>query len=183
MDSINTINGGFGQMDLNAFFKITYGLYIVTSRFEDKLNGMVATTVCQVTAEPIQMMLGLNKESLTHEFIQKTGFFGVSALRQQTDFNFIGGFGFKTGRNTDKFKGIGYESGINGVPLVTDNTVAVFEGRVINSMDAGTHTIFLAEAVDGRILTEEEPLTYEYYHKVLKGKSPKYAPTFVVNKA
>lgn len=169
-------------MDLNSFFKITYGLYIVTSRFEDKLNGMVATTVSQVTAEPVQMIIGINKESLTHEMIQKSGVFGISALRQQTDFNFIGGFGFKSGRNIDKFKGIGFEPGITGVPLLTDNTVAVFEGRVINSMDAGTHTIFLAEAVEGKILTEEEPLTYEYYHKVIKGKSPKFAPTFVVNK-
>ena len=170
-------------MDLNSFFKITYGMYIITTKLHDKLNGMVATTVCQVTAEPIQMTLGINKESLTHEIIQKTGLVGVSALRQETDFNFIGSFGFKSGRDTDKLKDIGFEPGITGVPLLIDNTVAVFEGRVIDSMDAGTHTIFLAEAVEGRILTEEEPLTYEYYHKVIKGKSPKFAPTFIVNKA
>ena len=170
-------------MDLNAFFKITYGVYIVTSKLEDKLNGMVATAVCQVTAEPVRMTIAINKESLTHEIVQKTGLIGVSALRQKTDFNFIGSFGFKTGRNTDKLKDIGYEPGITGVPLLIDNTVAVFECRVIDTMDAETHTIFLAEAVSARILTEEEPLTYEYYHKVIKGKSPKFAPTFIVNKA
>lgn len=170
-------------MDLNAFFKITYGLYIITSGLDDKLNGMAATTVCQVTAEPVQMILGINKESLTCEIIQKTGLFGVSALRQETDFNFIGNFGFKSGRNTDKLTGIGFTPGTTGVPLLLDNTVAVFEGRVIDRMDAGTHTIFLAEAVDARILTEEIPLSYEYYHKVIKGKSPKFAPTFIINKA
>lgn len=170
-------------MDLNAFFKITYGVYIITTKFEDKLNGMIATAVCQVTAEPVQMTLGINKESLTHEFILKTGCVGVSALRQQTDFNFIGNFGFKSGRTTNKLEDIGYTTGTTGVPLLTDNTVAVFEGRVIDKMDAGTHTIFLAEAVEARILTEETPLSYEYYHKVIKGKSPKFAPTFIVNKA
>lgn len=170
-------------MDLNAFFKITYGVYIITSKLGDKLNGMVATTASQVTAEPVQMTVGINKESLTHEIIKKTGLVGVCALSQKANFNFIGNFGFKTGRDTDKFKGIGFEPGITGVPLLTDNTVAVFEGRIIDSMDAGTHTIFLAEAVEARILADEEPLTYEYYHKVIKGKSPKFAPTFVVNKA
>jgi ferric-chelate reductase [NAD(P)H] len=170
-------------MDLNAFFKITYGVYILTTKLEDKLNGMVATAVCQVTAEPVQMTIAVNKESLTHEILLKTGLVGVSALRQETDFNFIGSFGFKSGRDVDKLKNIGFEPGITGVPLLTDNTVAVFESRVIGSMDAGSHTIFLAEAIEARILTEEEPLTYEYYHKVIKGKSPKFAPTFIVNKA
>lgn len=169
-------------MDLNAFFKITYGVYIITTKFEDKLNGMVATAVCQVTAEPVRMTLGINKESLTHEFIMKTGCVGVNALRQETGFNFIGNFGFKSGRSTNKLEGIGFTPGITGVPQLLDNTVAVFEGKVIDKMDAGTHTIFLVEAVDARTLTEETPLSYEYYHKVIKGKSPKFAPTFIVNK-
>lgn len=168
-------------MDLNAFFKITYGVYIITARLEDKLNGMVATTVCQVTAEPVRMIIGISKESLTHEIIKKTGIFGVSALKQDTSFDFIGGFGFKSGRNTDKFKSIRFEPGVTGVPLLINNSVAVFEAKVVDSLDAGTHTIFLAEAIDARILTDDEPLTYEYYHKVIKGKSPKFAPTFVVN--
>lgn len=170
-------------MNLNAFFKITYGVYIITSRLEDKLNGMVATTVCQVTAEPVQMTLGISKESFTHEIIQKTGLFGVNALKQETDFPFIGHFGFKSGRTVDKLKDIGYEYGITGVPLLTDNSIAIFECKVIDSMDAGTHAIFLAEALDARILTHDKPLTYDYYHNVIKGKSPKNAPTFIVNKA
>lgn len=170
-------------MDLNAFFKITYGVYIITTKHDKKLNGMVATAVCQVTAEPVRMTLGINKESLTHEIISKTGIIGINALRQETDFNFIGGFGFKSGRDHDKLKGLEYETGITGVPLLTGNTVAVFESKVIGSIDAGTHTVFLADAIDGRILTAEKPLTYEYYHNVIKGKSPKSAPTFIVNKA
>lgn len=169
-------------MDHNAFFKITYGLYIITSRFEDKLNGMVATTVCQVTSEPARITVGINKDCLTHEFIQKTGLFGVSALKQDTGFPFIGGFGFKSGRNVDKFKGITYETGATGIPLLTDQSVAVFEARVVDTMDAGTHTIFLADVLDARILSGDIPLTYDYYHTVIKGKSPKGAPTFILNK-
>jgi len=170
-------------MDLNSFFKITYGLYIITAKSGDKLNGMTATTVCQVTAEPVRLMIGINKESLTHEIIQKTGFFGINALKKDTTFNFIGGFGFKSGRDTDKFKGLKYEPGITGVPLLPDYSVAVFEGKVIDTMDAGTHTVFLAEALSGEITSEDEPLTYDYYHRVIKGKSPKNAPTSVANKA
>ena len=170
-------------MDLNAFFKISYGVYIITTRLEDKLNGMVATTVCQVTAEPVRMTLGISKDCYTHEVMQKTGLFGVSVLKQETQFPFIGNFGFKTGRTVDKFKGLSYEIGETGVPLLTDQSIAVFEGRVIESMDAGTHTIFLADALEARILAHSEPLTYDYYHNVIKGKSPKNAPTFIVNKA
>ncbi len=169
-------------MDLNSFFKITYGLYIITAKFKDKLNGMTATTVCQVTAEPVQLMIGINKESLTHEIIQKTGLFGINALRKDTEFNFIAKFGFRSGRDIDKFKGLIYEPGITGVPLLPNNSVATFEGKVIETMDAGTHTIFLAEALSGKITSEDEPLTYDYYHRVIKGKSPKYAPTSIVNK-
>lgn len=170
-------------MDLNAFFKISYGVYIITSKLDEKLNGMVATTFSQITAEPVRVTIGINKDNFSHEIIKKTGVFGVNVLSQDATFKFIGGFGFKSGRDTDKFKDIPYEAGQTGVPLLLDNTVAVFEAKVIDSLDAGTHTIFLADAIDGKILANTEPMTYEYYHRVIKGKSPKSAPTFVVNKA
>jgi len=170
-------------MDLNSFFKITYGLYIITAKSEDKLNGMAATTVCQVTAEPVKLMIGINKESLTHEIIQKTGYFGVNALKKNTEFAFIGNFGFKSGRDIDKFKNIKFEPGTTGVPLLPDYSVATFEGKVIDTLDAGTHTIFLALALNGKITSDEEPLTYDYYHRVIKGKSPGSAPTYIINRA
>lgn len=162
----------------DALLKIVYGMYIVTSKHGEKLNGMIATTACQVTAEPMRMTVGINKESLTHGMIEASKSFGVSVLSTEADFSFIGRFGFKTGRDVEKLEGVHYVEGETGVPLVTDNAIAIMESRVIGSMDAGTHTIFLGEVVDARILSDKQAMTYDYYQNVIKGKSPKSAPTY-----
>lgn len=166
----------------DALLKIVYGMYVISSGFDGKLNGMIATTACQVTAEPIRMTVTVSKDNYSHQLIEKSGVFGVSVLRRDTDFNFIGRFGFKSGLNSNKLENINYIIGQTGVPLITDNTIAIAESRIISSLDAGSHTIFLAEVVDARILSEEPALTYEYYHTVIKGKSPKNAPTYVAKK-
>ena len=162
----------------DALLKIVYGMYIITSRSDEKLNGMIATTACQVTAEPMRMTVAIHKERLTHSLIVASKTFGVSVLSTDADMSFIGRFGFKSGRDTEKLDGINYVLGQTGVPLITDNTIAVIESRVIASMDAGTHTIFLGEVVDARILSEKTAMTYDYYQNVIKGKSPKNAPTY-----
>ena len=163
----------------DALLKVVYGMYVITSKADEKLNGMIATTACQVTAEPIRMSVTVSKDNFSHRLIEKSGVFGVSVLRRDTDFSFIGRFGFKSGRDIDKLENVNYSIGLTGVPIISDNSVAVAESRVISSLDAGTHTIFLAEVVDARILCDEPALTYEYYHTVIKGKSPKNAPTYV----
>lgn len=162
----------------DALLKIVYGMYVITSQADGKMNGMIATTACQVTAEPIRMTVTVSKENFSHGLIQKYGVFGVSVLRRDTDFSFIGRFGFKSGRDFNKLENINYSIGQTGVPLISDNAIAVAESRILSSLDTGTHTIFLAEVVDARILSEEPALTYEYYHTVIKGKSPKNAPTY-----
>lgn len=163
----------------DALLKIVYGMYVITSRLDEKLNGMIATTACQVTAEPIRMSVTVSKDNYSHRLIEESGVFGVSVLRQDTEFGFIGRFGFKTGQNTDKLENVNYTLGRTGVPLVTDNAIATAECRVISSHDAGSHTIFLAEVIDAKILSGEPALTYEYYHTVIKGKSPRNAPTYI----
>jgi ferric-chelate reductase [NAD(P)H] len=163
----------------DALLKIVYGMYVITSRAGEKMNGMIATTACQVTAEPVRMSVTVSKENFSHQLIEKTGVFGVNVLGRDTDFSFIGRFGFKSGRDFNKFENIAYSMGRTGVPLISDNAIAVAESRVISSLDAGSHTIFLAEVVDARILNNEPALTYEYYHTVIKGKSPKNAPTYI----
>jgi ferric-chelate reductase [NAD(P)H] len=166
----------------NAFRKISYGLYIISSKLGDKNNGQIANVVTQVSSDPQTLSICLNKSNLTHEFIEKSKVFAVSVLSRKTPFSFIGTFGFKSGKNTDKFKGVNFRIGKTGAPIVTDHSVAFLEAEVVGTLDAGTHTIFLGKVVDAEVLNDEEPMTYEYYHDVLKGKTEKNAPTYVDEK-
>lgn len=165
-------------MNYSALHKIGYGLYIVSARDGDKRNGQIANAVFQVTSEPPKIAVALNKINLTHEMVEKGGVLGVSVLAQDTALSFIGRFGFKSGRDTDKFDGVKYQEGKLGVPLVTDHTLAFLEARVLQSMDVGSHTIFVAEIEDADILGDGEPMTYAYYHLVKGGKEPKTAPVY-----
>jgi ferric-chelate reductase [NAD(P)H] len=166
-------------MNKIALEKISYGLYIVSSFKERKFNGQIANTVFQITSEPPKVAVSINKENLTHDFIESSGCFAVSVLKQDTPFPFIGMFGFKSGRNIDKFTNCSYKIGKTGCPIVLENSIAYMEFKVIDKVDVGTHTIFIGEMQDGEILEEGEPLTYSYYKMVKKGKSPKSAPTYI----
>jgi len=165
-------------MDRNALHKISYGLYVICSKNNEKINGQIANVVFQVTAEPPKIAVSINKQNLTHEYIEKSSCFTVSILSENTPMTFIGNFGFKSGRNIDKFKDIEYKLGKAKVPLVLDNALACIKAKVINKIDVGTHTIFVGTVEDAEILSEDKPMTYEYYHKVKGGFSPKTAPTY-----
>jgi len=170
-------------MNPKTLYKISYGLYIVCSKKDTKFNGQIANTVFQVTAEPIQIAVCLNKQNLTHEFIQESKVFTVSILSKQTPMKFIGHFGFKSGKELDKFKEVNYKIGITGVPIVLENTIGYLEAEAVGSLDVGTHTIFIGKIVEAEIIKNEEPMTYEYYHKVKGGISPKTAPTYLKEEA
>jgi len=166
------------DMNPRALHKISYGVYIICSKNEEKMNGQIANALFQVTAEPPTVAISINKKNLTHEFIEKSRVFTVSVLSEETPMKLIGNFGFKSGRNIDKFKDVNYKFGNAKVPLVLDNTLACIEAKVIGKIDVGTHTIFIGRVEDAEILTEDKPMTYEYYHKVKGGFSPKTAPTY-----
>jgi len=100
-------------------------------------------------------------------------------LSKETPMVFIGHFGFRSGRELDKFKGLDYKVGLTGAPVVLENSVGYLEAQVIDNMDAGTHTLFVGKVVDAMIIKDEEPMTYAYYHQVKRGKSPKTAPTYI----
>ena len=165
-------------VDSKAFRALSYGLYIVTSREGEKLNGQVANAVFQVTSKPSQLAVVLNKENLTHDMVAKSGVFGVSVLSEDAPMPFIGLFGFKSGREVDKLSQVNFEEGETGVPLVTDYSVAVMEARVVKSLDVDTHTLFVGEVVGARVVGKGNPMTYAYYHQGKGGKSPKKAPTY-----
>lgn len=169
-------------MDLEALFKVTYGLYVITSKKGEKKNGQIANVVFQVLAEPPTVAICVNKRNLTHDLIRESKVFGISVLSQDTPLKLIGHFGFKSGRDIDKFKDISHKTGITGVPLLEDYCVANFEAEVVNSMDVGTHVVFIGELVNSEIVSKKEPMTYAYYHEIKGGKSPKTAPTYVKEK-
>jgi len=166
-------------MNLNALHKIGYGMYIVGSHKGEKLNGQVANTVFQITSEPPTVAVSINKSNLTHEYIKASQVFSASVLCQATPLPFIGGFGFKSGRDVDKLKGVNYKIGQTGSPIFLDNTTAYLEAEVIQDVDVGTHTIFIGRIVAAEILTEDPCLTYEYYHLVKRGTTPKTAPSYI----
>ena len=169
-------------MNLKALYKLGYGLYVVCSKKGDKLNGQIANTVFQITSEPPTIAMSINKNNLTHEFIKESRVLTASVLSQDTPLSFIGHFGFKSGRDIDKFEGINYKTGETQAPIVTDNALAYLEVRVIQELDAGTHTIFWGELVGADVLKEGEPMTYAYYHEVKRGSTPKTAAVYIEEK-
>lgn len=169
-------------MNLKALQGLSYGMYVVCSQKGDKLNGQIANTVFQVCSEPPIITVALNKQNLTNEFVSSSKVYTVSVLSQETPLSFIGNFGFKTGRDVDKFQNVNYEIGELGVPVVRDNALAYLEAKVINQMDVSTHTLFNAEIVAAEVIKEGEPMTYAYYHQVKRGTTPKTAPTYIEEK-
>jgi len=133
----------------------------------------------QITAEPPTIALSINKENFTHEIISQSKKFTISILDKQTSMSLIGTFGFKCGRTVDKMEQVTCIQKETMIPIVTDHTTAYIEAKLINKLDVGTHTIFIGEVMNADLLTDEEPMTYEYYHDVKGGLSPKNAPTYV----
>jgi flavin reductase (DIM6/NTAB) family NADH-FMN oxidoreductase RutF len=169
-------------MNLKALYKLGYGVYVVTSIKENRLNGQIANTVFQITSEPPAIAVSINKNNLTHEFIKQSKVFAASILSQDTPLSFIGHFGFKSGRDLDKLSGINYKIGDTGAPLVTDNSLAYLEAKVNKEVDVGTHTIFIGEVVGAEVIQEGEPMSYAYYHQVKRGTTPKAAPVYIEEK-
>ena len=165
-------------MNKSAFYKLSYGLYVITSGKEGRFNGQIANTVFQVTSVPPTVAVSINKQNFTHEHILTSRRFAVSILEEATPMTMIGQFGFKCGRDINKFEGIGTRVGKTGIPIVTDHAIAFIEAEVVGEMDCGTHTIFLGRVVECDVLGTAEPMTYAYYHAVKGGKAPKTAPTY-----
>ncbi len=165
-------------MNPKALHKISYGIYIVCSKNKNKINGQIANAIFQVTSEPPIIAVSINKKNLTHDYISKSKLFTISILSDETPMNIIGNFGFKTGKNYDKFKNIKYRLSKNKIPIIIDYTTAFIELMLIDKIDVITHTIFIGKVINSEILSDKSVMTYEYYHKCKGGTSPKNAPTY-----
>ena len=165
-------------MNLKAFEKINYGLYIVSSAYQGKVAGCVINTLAQATASPAKCIITINKENYTTGIIQKSGLFTAVALAQSVDMGLIGTFGFHSSADTDKFAGQAFKTDENGIPYICRQTVARYSCKVLDSMDAGTHIVFLGEVLDAEILKDEAPMSYAYYHQVKRGITPPKASSY-----
>lgn len=167
-------------MNIEAYFKITYGLYVVSSADGNKLNGYISNTVFQVTSEPVKFAIACSKNNFTTGMIQRSKVFALSALRKDTSSDLIGNFGYKTGKDIDKFSNFKYKNGITGAPILLEETLAWFECEVEQTLDVGSHMLFIGKVIDGDLLDSTgEPLTYAFYRESRNGKAPKNAPTYI----
>ena len=168
------------MIQFEALFKITYGLYIVSSGNKNKGNGFISNTFFQVTAEPPMFASCCNKDNYTASVIKETGAFSVSVIHKDANPEIIGRFGYKSGKDTDKLSGLNVKYGETGVPIVLNDCIAYLECKVIQTIDVGTHYMFIGELVQSEIVDDtQEPLTYSYYRQVRKGVAPKNAPTYI----
>lgn len=152
-----------------AMFKLTYGLFVLSAKEGEKDNGCIVNTVQQVTDTPNRIAVTVNKSNYTHDMILKTGRFNVSILSEDASFEIFQHFGFQSGRDVDKFADWNdYKRAENQITYITKGTNGYLCGKVIDTMDLGTHTFFLAEVEDGDILNDTESVTYSYYHKNIK---------------
>jgi flavin reductase (DIM6/NTAB) family NADH-FMN oxidoreductase RutF/rubredoxin len=166
--------------EFEALFKISYGLYIVSSGNMNSGNGFISNTVFQVTSEPVRFAACCNKDNYTAGFISHSQAFAVSVLHKDTAPEIFGTYGYKSGKNTDKITGMNVIYGETGVPIILNDCIAYLEFRLIQTVDTGSHFIFIGELVQSKMLDDaREPMTYSYYRQVRKGFAPRNAPTYI----
>ncbi len=157
--------------DIKALQKIGYGLYVLSSKDGGKDNGCIINTFMQVTSDPVKVVMGVNKQNFTHDMIMRSGEFNVSVLSEGAPFEVFKRFGFASGRDSDKLDGADYiKYAANGIFYVDGYSNAYMSCKVISTEDAGTHTLFISEVTDAKILSEAPSITYSYYHKYTKPK-------------
>lgn len=152
-------------------FKLSYGLFVLTAREGDKDNGCITNTAIQVTSEPNRISIAVNKANYTHDMVMHTRKFNVSILSQETSFDTFKHFGFQSGRNVDKFADFtACKRAENGIYIITEGTNAFISAEVEQTIDLGTHTLFIAKVTDMDVLSSVSSATYEYYQNNIKPK-------------
>ena len=149
-------------------YRLTYGLFLLTAKEGNKDNGCIVNTVSQVTMTPNRIMVAVSKENLTHDMIVNTGIFNVSILTEKSKFDTYKHWGFQSGREADKLEAVSYQRSENGLVYLVEEVNGFLSGKVVSMIDLGTHTLFLADVTDGKVLSEDNSVTYDYYQKNIK---------------
>ena len=164
-----------GPVDNNALFKLSYGLYVLSAKEGNKDNGCIINTAVQVTNTPNRLAVTVNKQNHTHDMILRTKVFNLSVLTEDAPFALFQRYGFASGRDTNKFEGVEEVRTANGVRYVPGPVNAVISGKVISTVDCGTHTTFIAEVTEAAVLSEDPSVTYQFYFDHIK-PAPAAAP-------
>lgn len=164
-------------MDKNAFRNLSYGVYIISTWDGERPTGCTANSAMQITSDPATIALSMNHDNYTNSCIEKSGRFAITILGEDVDPSIIGTFGFQSGKDVNKFDSVAYEL-LGEMPIVKEGC-AFITCEVVDKMETQTHTVFLGKVLDAGVLSKDDAMTYAYYHKVVKGKSPKNAPTYI----
>ncbi|WP_415981866.1 flavin reductase [Anaerostipes caccae] len=156
-------------MNQAAMFQLSYGLFVLSAKNGEKDNGCIVNTVQQITTTPNRISIAVNKDNFTHDMIKDTGSFNVSILSEEVTFDIFKHFGFQSGRDVDKLKNFSdYERSSNGIFYLNKYANAFLSASVAETVDLGTHTMFIADVTDGEVLSQVPSVTYAYYHKHIK---------------
>ena len=165
-------------MNNTVLSDLSYGLYIIGAKDDERNVGCVVNSLSQATSKPVTLTVCINKNNYTNVCIKKTKEFAVSIISEKVKEHLLGIFGFRSSKDNDKFFGIPYDLTPSGLPYIKEGVTGYIQCKVINLVDNYTHTIFIAEAQEAEILSQEPPMTYAYYRNVIKGKTPKNASTY-----
>ena len=157
-------------MDKKAMNNISYGLYVLTATNGSFSNGCIINTLSQVTTSPNRVSITVNKTNFTHYMIQQSGKFNASVIDESAEFSLFQHFGFSSGRWENKFYRFTSIRAENSIPYVSEHTNAFLSCQVVQSIDLGTHTMFIADVTDCQVLSDKPSMTYAYYHKNVKPK-------------
>ena len=163
-------------MNKSALYNLSYCVYVVTTWNDGKPTGCTANSAMQITSSPATVAVSINHDNFTNECIRNSGVFAINILGEHCDPMVIGNFGFKSGRDSNKFAD--YAPAIKNFMPIVPKASGYITCKVIDKMETSTHTVFLGEVTDADILNDDVPMTYAYYHNVIKGKAPKNAPTY-----
>ncbi len=164
-------------MDKRLFHDITYGMYVLTTHNNNQKIGCIVNTFVQITSGDMIVAVSVNKQNYTNQAIKNTKKFAISIISEQTKKEVIGTFGFRSSKDTDKFANFDHEI-IDGLPVIKEHCTGYLICDLVNIVDCGTHDIILGKVIDSQKFNNNTPMTYSYYHNVIKGTAPKNAPTF-----
>lgn len=158
-------------MDQKAMYKLSYGLFVLTAKEDGFDNGCIINTAMQVTSSPNRISITVNKQNRTHDMVKATGLFNVSVLAEDASFDTFKHFGFQSGKNVDKFEDYGpKERSENGLYYIKNGVNSYLSGKVVQEIDLGTHTQFIADVTAGEVLSDVPSVTYTYYQNNIKPK-------------
>ena len=158
------------MIEKQAMYKLTYGLFVITTKKDEGQNGCIVNTVSMLTDEPKRITVFVNKANYTEQLLRENKQFNVSVLTESTPFSVFERFGFQSGKTVDKFADVNYPTTENGLYYLPQNANAVISAKVVDCHDYGTHTLFVAEVTSAKTLSDEKSVTYEYYQNNIKPK-------------